>query len=317
MPQEADTDEVPSAFARAVTEGLSQPRKSLPCRFFYDAEGSRLFEAITELPEYYPTRTEASILKSCASEIAARTPQESVLVEFGSGSSRKTEILLAALPSLAAYVPLDVSPSALAEAAARLAVRFAGLQVLPVEGDFRHKLTLPAALSLRPRLGFFPGSTIGNLDRAEATELLRNFAHNLGPAGRLVIGVDLRKDPKILRAAYNDAAGVTAKFNLNLLVRANRELAATFDLSRFAHDAIFNEAENRIEMHLVSLVAQDVAVCGQTFHFNEGERIHTENSHKYSVADFHALAKQTGWIPQRVWCDEKQLFSVHELAVAT
>jgi len=275
MPQEADTDEVPSAFARAVTEGLSQPRKSLPCRFFYDAEGSRLFEAITELPEYYPTRTEASILKSCASEIAARTPQESVLVEFGSGSSRKTEILLAALPSLAAYVPLDVSPSALAEAAARLATRFAGLHVLPVEGDFRHELTLPAALSLRPRLGFFPGSTIGNLDRAEATELLRTFAHNLGPAGRLVIGVDLRKDPKILRAAYNDAAGVTAKFNLNLLVRANRELGATFDLSRFKHDAIFNEDESRIEMHLVSLVAQEVAVCGRIFHFGEGERIHT------------------------------------------
>jgi dimethylhistidine N-methyltransferase len=303
-------------FSRAVLDGLAQTQRALPCRFFYDAAGSALFEEITRLPEYYPTRTEAAILAACADEIATATPAGSVLVEFGSGSSRKTELLLAALPSLAAYVPIDVSPDALAEAAARLAGRFPGLRVLPVEGDFLAPIDLPPDLADRPRLGFFPGSTIGNFSPDEACDLLRGMTRSLGPEGRLVVGVDLRKDPETLVRAYDDAAGVTAQFNLNLLARANRELGATFDIASFAHEAVFNAVESRIEMHLVSRRAQTVEVLGHRFRFAEGERIHTENSYKYGVAKFRALAAQAGWQPRRVWTDPAELFSVHELGRA-
>lgn len=302
-----------TAFATALVQGLSQKQKTLPCEFFYDARGSDLFEAITALPEYYPTRTEAAILTQYAPEIAAGTSPDAVLVEFGSGSSVKTEILLRAIGGLSAYVPVDVSPSALDQARDRLSRRFPGLRVHGVEGDFRAGLALPAELHDKPRLGFFPGSTIGNFTPEEATRLLEVFARNLGPGARLVIGVDLLKDEARLVPAYDDAAGVTAAFNLNLLGRANRELGADFDIGAFAHKAVFNRRLGRIEMHLVSRTRQRVSVLGRAFDFAPGETIHTENSHKYTVVGFHDLARGAGWSARRVWTDAEELFSVHEL----
>jgi len=302
-------------FALAVIDGLSAPQKSLPCRFFYDAQGSELFEQITRLPEYYPTRAEIAILEAQAAGIAAHTPPGSVLIEFGSGSSRKTEIVLAALRSLAAYVPIDVSGDALAGAKQRLHERFPALRVIPVIGDFRAALTLPNELASRPRLGFFPGSTIGNFTPDEARALLAAMAHTLKNGGRLLIGIDLRKDVARLEAAYDDAAGVTAAFNLNILARANRDLGANFDLEAFAHQAKFNDAESRIEIHIVSKKAQTVSVCGKTFAFAEGEKIHTENSCKYTIESFQALAREAGWTPRSVWTDPDGLFSFHELMI--
>ena len=309
----ADED---GSFAQATLAGLAEAQKTLPCRFFYDARGSQLFEQITAVPEYYPTRTEAAILEQCAGDVAAETPRGAVLVEFGSGSSRKTEILLTALDALRAYVPIDVSASALEEAKERLSRRFPSLAVHGIVGDFRADLVLPDDLSGRPRLGFFPGSTIGNFVPEEAVALLQAMAVSLGRGGRLIIGVDLRKDPERLVPAYNDAAGVTAAFNLNLLVRANRELGADFDLQGFRHTAVFNAAKSRVEMHLVSTGNQTVSLLGRRFSFRPGESIHTENSHKYSIADFADLARRAGWTPRRVWTDDLDLFSVHELVVS-
>lgn len=298
-----------------LLDGLSQPQKSLPCSFFYDARGSALFEEITAQPEYYPTRVETGILAARAEDIAAHAPPGCLLVEFGSGSSRKTEILLEALPNLAAYVPIDVSPSALGEACARLGSRFPALRVLPTVGDFSATLALPSSLLKRPRLGFFPGSTIGNFAPTAACELLGSMARTLGPGARLVIGVDLVKDSTRLVSAYNDAAGLTAKFNLNLLVRLNREMAATFDVGQFTHSAIYNEAEGRIEMYLVSLTEQVVEIGGHRVRFAENERIHTENSYKYTIARFQALAARASWHPRQAWTDAEDLFSVHELVL--
>jgi dimethylhistidine N-methyltransferase len=298
---------------QAILAGLSQPQKFLPCSYIYDARGSALFEAITEQPEYYPTRVETAILASCAQEIAVRTPPGSILVELGSGSSRKTELLLDAIPNLSAYAPIDVSQSALDAACARLGARYPALRLLPTVGDFTDLPDLPAALAKRPRLGFFPGSTIGNFRPADACGLLRTLARTLGPEARLVIGVDLAKDHNRLVAAYNDAAGVTAEFNRNLLVRANRELGARFDVTKFAHSAIYNATKQRIEMYLVSLDDQTVEITGAHIRFTKGERIHTENSYKYTVAQFAALAIGAGWHPSRAWTDAENLFSVHEL----
>jgi dimethylhistidine N-methyltransferase len=298
-----------------VLAGLSQPQKSLPSHLFYDARGSDLFEQITHLPEYYPTRTETEILEAAAGDIARDTPPGIVLVEFGSGSSRKTEILLNALAGLSAYAPIDVSLSALDEAVTRLARRFPCLSVFPTAGDFTAPLALPQRLMKQPCLGFFPGSTIGNFAPAEARVLLSHMARTLGGRGRLVIGVDLRKDLSILLPAYNDSEGVTAAFNANILVRLNRETGADFNLDLFVHSAIFNAAEGRIEMHLVSVAPQRVTVLGRVFDFSAGESIHTENSYKYSVPQFQALAHSAGWTPNRVWTDRKRMFSLHELAI--
>ena len=308
-----DGDVDASLFADATLRGLGEPQKVLPCQFLYDERGSTLFEQITVAPEYYPTRTEIGILGGHVHEIVAQTPAGAVLVEFGSGSSRKTEILLEAFDKLAAYVPIDVSPSALEEARARLASRFPALRVHPFVGDFRATFELPDDLARRPRIGFFPGSTIGNFQPSEAVELLRTMRATLGDGSRLIVGVDLRKELSALLPAYNDAAGVTAAFNKNLLVRANRELGADFDLDGFAHKAIFNAEKSRIEMHLVSRQAQTVSLLGQQFAFRPGETIHTENSHKFTVPDFQALARGAGWTPGRVWTDDARLFSVHEL----
>jgi dimethylhistidine N-methyltransferase len=307
---------VPAAgdeFAAAVLDGLSRPRKSLPCRFFYDARGSELFEEITRLPEYYPTRTETTILEAHAAAMAEGIPDGGVLIEFGSGSSLKTEILLRELPRLGAYVSIDVSDSALRDAAQRLRARFPTLDVRPIVGDFSCPVALPADLAGRHRTGFFPGSTIGNLTPVEAARLLRVFRAALSTGGRLIVGADLKKDARTLVLAYNDAAGVTAAFNLNLLARINRELAGTFDLDAFRHEAIYNPRDGRIEMHLISLKDQQVRVRGRRFHFRADESIHTENSYKYSVGQFQDLARSAGWQPRRVWTDERHLFSVHEL----
>jgi len=311
LPDLTPADE--DGFAAAVVDGLSRPHKSLPCRFFYDARGSELFEEITRLPEYYPTRTETAILKAHAADIVEGVPDGGVLIEFGSGSSLKTEILLRELPQLGAYVSIDVSNSALSDAVRRLAAHFPTLDVRPIVGDFSYPIALPADIAGRHRTGFFPGSTIGNLTPVDAARLLRVFRAALSIEGRLIIGVDLKKDARTLVLAYNDAAGVTAAFNLNLLARINRELAGTFDLAAFRHEAIYNPRDGRIEMHLVSLKHQSVGVRGRRFHFRAGESIHTENSYKYSVSQFQDLARSAGWQPRRVWTDEGNLFSVHEL----
>ncbi|MDX2205004.1 MAG: L-histidine N(alpha)-methyltransferase [Hyphomicrobiaceae bacterium] len=300
-------------FLRAVTAGLSRRQKTLPCRYFYDDRGSALFEEITELPEYYPTRAEAEILNANAHAMVADVAEGAVLVEFGSGSSRKTELLLDCLPTLRAYVMIDVSAGALEGARQRLAQRYPALDVRPVVGDFSFPIALAPDLQPVPKVGFFPGSTIGNLTPPEAQRLLRLFRAVLAPGGRLIVGVDLKKDLKVLLPAYNDAAGVTAAFNLNLLERINRELGADFDLAAFSHEAIYNERDGRIEMHLVSLIEQDVRLGGMRFRFEAGETIHTENSYKYAVGQFRSLAASAGWRPGRVWSDAQDLFSVHEL----
>ena len=310
---DVQTRAVRDDFARAAIDGLSLPQKELPCRFFYDARGSALFEDITALPEYYPTRTEAQILRACAADVAARTAPDTCLIEFGSGSSVKTEILLDAIPSLAAYVAIDVSDSALEEARERLQARYRNLRVETVTADFWAPVALPRDLEHLPRLGFFPGSTIGNLEPDAAQALLEHFADVLGPKGRLVIGVDVEKDPSVLIPAYDDAQGVTAAFNLNLLMRMNRELGADFDLDSFRHEARWNARRGRVEMHLVSTRDQSVVVVGRTFRFRAGETIHTENSHKWRTPAFHAMAERAGWSVGRWWTDEKALFSVHEL----
>ncbi len=307
--------EARSEFADALIAGLSARQKSIPCRFFYDAEGSALFEAITELPEYYPTRTETAILRDHAADMAALAAPGAVLIEFGSGSSIKTELLLAEMRDLHAYVPIDISGSALSEAQARIATALSPSGRAAGRGRF-----LAAAdaqrqhIAARPRLGFFPGSTIGNLTEGEAVELLANMRAILGDGARLIIGADLKKDVRRLIAAYDDAAGVTAAFNLNLLHRANRELGADFDVGQFAHAATYDVRNGRIDMHLVSRAEQSATVLGHRFRFAVGERIHTEHSHKYDIDGFQALAKRAGWWPQVVWTDAENLFSVHVLA---
>jgi len=304
---------VEDEFSSAVLHGLSRPQKTLPCRFFYDSRGSELFEEITRLPEYYPTRTEAAILAAHAGEMADNVPEGGVLVEFGSGSSRKTETLLQHLQQLRAYIMIDVSRSALEDARDRLAKRFPTLDVRPIVADFSDPVALPADLADSHRTGFFPGSTIGNLNPVEAQRLLRVFRGVLSPGSRLIVGVDLKKDLSVLLPAYNDAAGVTAAFNLNLLARINREIGPAFDLDAFRHEAIYNARDGRIEMHLVSTRDQDVSIAHRRFHFRRGETIHTENSYKYTVRQFQDLARAADWTPSRVWTDADSLFSVHEV----
>ncbi|HMN71059.1 MAG TPA: L-histidine N(alpha)-methyltransferase [Rhodoblastus sp.] len=308
-------DEALAEFAEDVVAGLSSRPRTLPCKYFYDARGSELFEAITGLPEYYPTRAEIGILRDRARDICAQLAPGSALIEYGSGSSIKTEILLAAC-DFAAYAPIDISPSALAGAARRLRRRFPGLRVEPVIGDFVGDVELPASLDGLPRAGFFPGSTIGNFSPPEARALLRRMARQLGPGAKLVIGVDLRKSEDILVPAYDDAQGVTAAFNLNLLARLGNELGARLDLDGFAHRAIWNARESRIEMHLVATRPQTIVVAGRAFSFAAGETIHTENSHKYGLDDFDDLARGAGWRPLETFVDDDSLFSVRLLEAA-
>ena len=298
-------------FAADVVAGLTAKPKQLPPKYFYDAAGSVLFEQITRLPEYYPTRCELALLHENAVAMASFFPSACALVEFGSGSSRKARILLGAAATVEAYVPIDISGDFLQQDAAQLRRDFPHLAVHPVIADFTVASELPSAVAHMPRVGFFPGSTIGNFEPHEAAAFLRRAGRLLGAGAALLVGVDLIKAPDILYRAYNDAAGVTAKFNLNLLGRINRELGADFDLSAFEHHAFYNAERRRIEMHLASTRRQKVRVCGATVEFRAGETIHTENSYKYSIDSFQALAHGSGWSPLAVWNDG--LFSVHLL----
>jgi len=298
-------------FADAVLSGFARKPRSLPCRFFYDAHGSVLFEEISQLEEYYPTRVETALLEAYGAEIAERMGDARVLVEFGSGSSRKTSLLLSALACIPVYVPIDLAGESLAEAADWLSERHDGLAIRPLVADFTKTHTLPVVARRPRKLGYFSGSTIGNLTPGEAQAFLVNAARLLGRGAAFLVGVDLKKDPAILIPAYNDRRGVTAAFNLNLLERINRELDGDIDVGRFAHDAIYDERLGRIEMHLVSLVRQTVRVLGREFRFTEGERIHTENSHKYTIAEFRALARTAGWRPAEAWTDAGNHFSLH------
>jgi L-histidine Nalpha-methyltransferase len=301
-------------FLEDVLAGLAKPQKELPPKYFYDARGSALFEAICELPEYYLTRTETAIMRGRAAEMARHLGPGCALIEFGSGSARKTRILIeAAAP--AAYVAIDIARDQLEATAADLARDFPRLEVIAICADYSRPIALPplAAPGSRRRVIYFPGSTIGNLVPAEARAFLRNAGSLAGAGGGLLIGVDLQKETARLNAAYNDARGVTAEFNLNLLARINRELGAAFDLSAFRHLAFYNEALGRIEMHLVSTKAQAVTIGGGVFRFRADETIHTENSYKYSIPGFQELGRDAGLAPAECWTDPERLFAVHYL----
>ena len=303
-------------FREAVLAGLARSPRAIPPKFLYDARGSELFDAICELPEYYLTRTETGILADCAPELARRAGPGCALVEFGSGSSVKTRLLLDAMPDLAAYVPIDVSRHHLDATAAKLRRDYPRLRVEPVCADYMVLDSLPADVNGAPRLGFFPGSTIVNLEPEDATSFLCRARTLLGDRGAMVLGVDLRKDARCLHDAYNDSAGVTAAFTLNLLRRMNRELGATFDTARFAHEAFYNPVEGRIEIYFRSLAAQTVTVAGRSFPFAEGERIHTEYSYKYDDAGIAALALSGGFTVDRTWTDPGRQFAVVYLETA-
>jgi dimethylhistidine N-methyltransferase len=301
-----------SAFALDALDGLTQTPKTLSPKYFYDAAGSDLFEQITLLPEYYPTRTELGILHDRGSDIAALIPERAALVEFGAGATTKARLLLKS-SAFAAYVPVDISGEFLGMQASGLRKDFPNLAVHPVTADFTKGFDLPPEAREMPKVGFFPGSTLGNFEPEDASRFLRRAAEILGNGALMVLGVDLEKDEALLHAAYNDAAGVTAKFNLNLLVRMNRELGANFDVSSFVHRALYNRGQHRIEMHLYSRRAQKVRLCGRTIAFAAGESIHTENSYKYSILRLGALARASGWRLDTSWTDAKGMFSVHVL----
>jgi L-histidine Nalpha-methyltransferase len=302
-----------TAFAADAVAGLTAMPKRLPPKYFYDVAGSELFERITTLPEYYPTRCELGILRDHAVDIAALIPQGAALIEFGSGASVKTRIVLGAAKGLAAYVPVDISADFLERQAVELRKEYPGVAMLPVAADFSTPFELPIAIKGMPRVGFFPGSTIGNFEPHEACTFMRQAGETLGPGALFIVGVDLVKDLRVLQKAYNDKQRVTAKFNLNLLTRINRELGANFDISAFEHHAFYNREKSRIEMHLASMKRQKVRLCGETIDFRAGETIHTENSYKYSVESFGAMARGSGWRPIEVWTDADKCFSVHAL----
>jgi L-histidine Nalpha-methyltransferase len=300
------------SFRDAVLNGLMRPRKAIPCKFFYDEAGSALFEEICKLPEYYPTRTEIRILEENAAAIAARMGRHCRLIEFGSGASVKVRILLSELDAPAAYVPVDISREHLRASALSLAEDFPSVPVVAVCADYTRPFRLPAlAGPAGKRVGFFPGSTIGNFEPDAAVEFLRNYARILGPGGEMLIGVDLKKDPGVLDAAYNDRSGVTAAFNLNLFERINRELGGGVDLDRFEHFAFYNEAQGRVEIYIRCLSDHIAQIAGQEICFSAGELIHTEYSYKYAVPEFRALAARAGFRPVDAWVDRSELFSVH------
>lgn len=292
--------------------GLTAPRKTLPPKFFYDDAGCALFRAITTLKEYYPTLTETAILHACAPEIAWRLQPGAAVVEYGASDESKAAILFPAIDA-DAYVPIDIAHGALTALANRMRWSHRAITVYPIAADFLAPVRLPAAIRGMPKLGFFPGSTIGNLDPVAAVEFLALVRETLGPDASLLLGVDLEKSPDILIPAYHDARGVTAAFNLNILTRLNREADADFDLARFCHRALWNDTDKRIEMHLESRVAQTVYVAGRRIEFRAGETIHTENSHKFSVERFTRLAERAGWRVANSWTDAADLFSVHLL----
>ncbi|HEU4352389.1 MAG TPA: L-histidine N(alpha)-methyltransferase [Burkholderiales bacterium] len=297
------------SFRDDVVAGLSAPQKFLPPKYFYDAAGSRLFARICRLPEYYVTRAELALTRRHLAAIARFAGRGCQLIEYGSGEGLKSRLLIRAVRP-AVYVPIDISQDALDAAARRLAREFPGLRIHRLLGDFSRPIDIPVRRGM-PSVVYFPGSTIGNLTPEEAHAFL---SMSRGIAARMLVGIDLRKDPAVLHAAYNDSRGVTAAFNLNLLARINRELGANFDLRRWRHYAFYNPAEGRIEMHLVSMGAQNVALGKHRFHFASGETIHTENSYKYSLDGFRDLAAKAGFASDRVWTDRRGLFALHGLS---
>jgi L-histidine Nalpha-methyltransferase len=296
-------------FLADVLAGLGRPQKEIPAKYFYDVAGSRLFDRITELDEYYLTRTELGIMRRDADRMAARCGPQCLLVELGAGSLVKVRLLLDRLHRPAGYVPVDVSGNHLHAAATALVRDHPNLAVLPLCADFTQDFPLPDVAAAR-RVVYFPGSTIGNLDPAKVDELLRRIARLVGRSGGLLLGVDLQKDPHVIEAAYNDRRGVTAAFNRNLLVRINRELAADFNLNAFRHRAFYNRERSRIEMHLVSLSDQQVRIGDAEFRFRTGETIHTENSYKYNLAELNHRAARCGLRTDEVWTDERNYFAV-------
>lgn len=297
-------------FHKEVIEGLSQRPRVIPPKFFYDEQGSRLFEVICEQPEYYVTRTELALLKQHARDIARLTGAGCYLIEPGSGACEKVRMLLSELRP-ECYIPMDISRDHLQGAANSLASEFPWLDVHAVYADITDSFSLPLIPSDAKKVVFYPGSSIGNFEPGEAETFLRDLARVVGPGGCVLIGVDLKKDERTLNEAYNDENGITAEFNLNLLRRINRELDGDFDIDAFRHHAFYNEAAGRIEMHLVSAARQTVRVDGHRFEFDEGENIHTENSYKYSVSEFQSLASRAGFVPEAVWIDDDELFSLH------
>jgi dimethylhistidine N-methyltransferase len=306
----AKLDSEASSFLQDVWNGLSKPQKQLSSKYFYDANGAALFEKICELPEYYLTRTEIALLKELAPELAHRLAPATALVEYGCGSCLKTRLLLDRVPQIAEYVPIDICGDSLAHTSAMLASEYPLLRIRAVTGDFMQIIALPEELRAMPLLGFFPGSTIGNLTDEEAEGFLTRARETLGPKGKLLIGLDLVKEPEILIAAYDDSARVTAGFTKNILVRINRELGADFDIDSFEHRAIWNAAQHRIEAHLVSTTEQTVTIGGRVFRFRVRETIHTENCHKYTIAGFAGIAGAAGWKIEQSWVSEKPEFAV-------
>lgn len=307
----------PDDFLAEVLTGLSQTRKKLPCKYIYDEKGSQLFDQICELPEYYPTRTETALLEAKGAEIAACVGPSAQIVEYGCGSVQKIRLLLDALDSPASYVAVDISRDYLLDAAAALAADYPDLEVHALCADFTKPFDVPPAKQAPAarRVGFFPGSTLGNFNRKDAIGLMASAAESLGPGGGMVIGVDLKKDVAALHAAYNDSQGVTAAFNLNLLERINRELGGDFDLDGFEFRAHYNADKGRVESHLYSILAQTVRLDGRTFDFEKGEAVHTENSHKYAIDEFQEFTREAGFEHKKVWTDADQLFSIHYLEV--
>jgi dimethylhistidine N-methyltransferase len=306
----------PATLLDELLAGLAaRPRRIAP-KFFYDERGSRLFDAICELPEYYLTRTEMGILEFCADEVARLVGPNSTLIELGSGASRKVRLLLGAMRPKA-YLGIDISREFLHQSADRLAQDYPWLDVQVACADFSGGLAFPEVAAEGRKLAFFPGSTIGNFDPHEALTFLQRVHRLVQPDGALLIGVDLKKDPQVLHAAYNDSAGITAQFNLNLLQRLRDEFNAEVDLQGFRHHAFYNAARGRIEMHLVSGHSQDICLQGRRFHFEFGDGIHTENSYKYSLPEFQGMARAAGLHPQRVWLDAAHLFSVHYLSAVS
>jgi dimethylhistidine N-methyltransferase len=294
-----------------VVEGLSQNRKTLPSKYFYDERGSKLFDDICELDEYYVTRTETALIQQQVGDIAAAVGSNALLVEYGSGSSLKTRLLLRNLIAPAGYVPIDISGDYLSQVGHSLQAEFPHIEIMPVVADFTKSFEVPSPTSKESRrVIYFPGSTIGNFRREDAMALLVGMAENAGAYGGVLIGVDLDKDRDVLRAAYNDSQGVTAEFNLNVLKRINDELGGTFDLSKFKHEAVFNDGRSCIEMHLISTERQTANVCKYSFEFEENESVLTEYSHKYTIHAFGEMANEAGLNVKNVWTDANNMFAV-------
>ena len=306
-----ETEAALHTMLRDVVEGLSQNRKTLPSKYFYDERGSKLFDDICELDEYYVTRTESTLMQQQVGDIAAAVGSNALLVEYGSGSSLKTRLLLRNLIAPAGYVPIDISGDYLSQVGDSLQAEFPHIEVMPVVADFTKSFEVPSPTSKESRqVIYFPGSTIGNFPREDAMALLAGMAENAGADGGVLIGVDLDKDRDVLRAAYNDSQGVTAKFNLNILKRINDELGGSFDLSKFKHEAVFNDGRSCIEMHLISTERQTVNVCKYSFEFEENESVLTEYSHKYTIDAFGEMANEAGLNVKNVWTDANNMFAV-------